>query len=172
MVWSRLKVVCLVVCMIVAIALCNATTSHAVSYSAYDGNISTSQLTYFRDIVSNIGINDSYVFFRANQYDYKLVVGSLKNDGATFIANPSDYVTIYNLDTETSYNSAYSYDVSREQNFSLDASDKLVYSNLGNYPSLDERGTYYAFATFFVIVVIGICALIRPLFNFVLRIIR
>lgn len=156
---------CLCVC------LCIGTgTAAAATYSVYSqGNISTSILTYFRDIESGIGIDDNYVFWRSGQYEYKMAVGSLKCDSTSF-ASTGDYLQVYTLNTNTSSYDAYRLTVSTEQDFHLSASNYLVYSDLGHYPKLHERGVNYAFCTLFVVCIIGLCALVRPLFSFVLRI--
>lgn len=172
MVWQRLRSVSLCLCFV--LVLCAALTgqAHATTYTPYkQGNISSSQLSIFRDIVAKLSINDSYVAFRNGQYDYKLVVGDLKADSNTIMGKDSSTrVKVYTIDSNnSSYNSTYDYTVTTEQNFALNASNLLVYSNLGDYPSLEERSLTYAFITMLIVIIIGICALIRPVFNFVLR---
>lgn len=163
----RRVLACLCVC------LCISTgTAVASNYNVYtQGNISTSILTYFRDIESGIGINDNYVFWRSAQYEYKMVVGALKLENNIFSGlDPASYMQVYTLNTNTSSYDTYRYTLSTEQNFSLDAHNYLVYSDLGHYPKLHERGVNYAFCTLFVVCIIGLCALVRPLYAFVLRI--
>ena len=168
MVRSRLIAFTLVLCLVLAVP----TQAQASSYSPYnDGNIGSSQLQIFRDIVYDLPIGDSYVACRTGQYTYKLFVGDLKYQSGQFLGNDtSSIVKVYTIDTNnSSYNSRYVYTVTTEQNFSLDSSNYLVYSNLGDYPLLEERSTAYAFITLLVVIVIGLCMLIRPLFAFVYR---
>lgn len=173
MVWSRLsKNVCLVVCFFLILCVALTGKANASSYTPYNqGNIGSTQLAIFRDIVGNLPINDSYVAFRSGQYDYKLVAGDLKCDSNSFSGKTqATTVKVYTINTDNNnYNSTYDYIVTTEQNFNLTTGNLLVYSNLGDYPSLEERSVSYAFITMFCVIVIGLCAIIRPLFNFVLR---
>lgn len=172
MVWQRLKRVFLPVCLSLIMCVALSATAQASTYMPYsDGNIGSSYLQVFRDIVSDLPIDDSYVAFRSGQYTYTLVSGQLKQSGSQFLGmDTSTTVKVYTIDTNSiGYNSRYVYTVTTEQNFLLDASDYLVYSNLGDYPSLEERSTIYAFSTLFIVCVIGCCLLIRPVFGFVLR---
>lgn len=168
MVRSRLIAFSLVLCLVLAAP----TQAQASTYVPYnDGNIGSSYLQIFRDIVSDLPIGDSYVACRSGEYTYKLFAGDLKYQSGQFLGNDkSSIVKVYTIDTnKSSYNSRYVYTVTTEQNFSLDSSNYLVYSNLGDYPSLEERSTTYAFITLFVVIIIGLCMLIRPLFAFVYR---
>lgn len=159
------------VCLCVCLCICTGTAAAATHTVYTQGNISTSVLTYFRDIVSGVGINDNYVFYRSGRYEYKLVVGDLKCENNIFSGlDPAAYMQVYTLNTDTSSYESYRYTISMETNFNLNAQNYLVYSDLGHYPKLEERGLYYAFCTLFVVCIIGLCALVRPLFAFVLRI--
>lgn len=145
--------------------------AQASTYSPYnDGNIGTTQLQYFRDIVSNIGINDSYVASRTDRYKYQLFVGDIKYSNGQFLSNQQgSVITVYTINTDTNSFGTYTYSVSTDNNFTFNASNYLVYSNLGDYPQLEERSVIYEFSTFFIIAVVALCALLRPLFCFVYR---
>lgn len=163
------KSVILVMVALLAVTMAMPLTAAAASYSAYDGNISTTYVTFFRDISSKIPINSDYVFFRSSQYDYTMIVGDLDFSGDTFTSSVE--VQVYEISTNSgsSYNSTYSYSVSSENNFSLSAGSSLLYSNLGNYPDLIERNDYYAFSAV-LLLLIGICLyLCRSVFGFCLR---
>lgn len=145
--------------------------AQASTYSPYtDGNIGTTQLQYFRDIISNLGINDSYVASRTGRYTYQLFVGDIKYSNGQFVCSQQgSVITVYTINTDTNSFGTYTYNVSTDNNFTFNASNFLVYSNLGDYPSLEERSVIYEFSTFFIIAVVSLCALLRPLFNFVYR---
>lgn len=118
-----------------------AVQASAEPYQAYQGNIGTSYLTYFQDLLPKLKLNDHYVFFRSDQYEYMMVVGDLEyNDG---IITSADTVTVYTLTSNSSYNSYYAYNVSTLDEFTLYTSDILIYSDIGNFPELEERGHKY-----------------------------
>lgn len=170
MVWQRLRKYSIIVCLSLFIAFGYSATAHATTYTPYyDGNISSTYLTIFRDIVADLPVNQSYVFFRSGRYDYTLFAGDLKCTDTSFYGMSTDtQVTKYNISTNTNTGS-YAYSVDTETNFSLNATNYLVYSNLGNYPRLEERSVDYAFCSLIVISVVALCMLMRPLFAFVLR---
>lgn len=132
-----------VIAMLAILSLCFAfgVTAQAASYTPYEGTISSTYITYFKDIVSGIGFNENYVAFRSGQYDYVLVVGDLEYSGTTFTLN--DTGTIYTFTTSGNYNSYTSYDVQEISDFSMSPSDKIIYSDLGQFPQLLERGAKY-----------------------------
>ena len=78
MVWKMKR--CLVACLIIS-ALCAIQASAA---SPYDGNISTTYLTIFRDVVADLSPADDYVFYRSDEYEYTLVAGDLEYNGSSF----------------------------------------------------------------------------------------
>lgn len=170
MVRSRLsKFVCIVLllCFVMAMPL----QAQASTYTPYnDGNIGTTQLQYFRDIVSNLGINDSYVAARTDRYTYQLFAGDIKYSNGQFTGSQQgSVITVYSINTDSNSFGSYTYHITTDNNFIFNASNYLVYSNLGDYPSLEERSVIYEFSTLFIISVVAICALLRPLFSFVYR---
>lgn len=167
---SKFVIVSLLVCFVMAMPL----QAQASTYSPYnDGNIGSTQLQYFRDIVSGLSINDSYVACRTDRYQYKLFAGDIKYSNKKFIgASSGSIITVYTINTDTNNYGTYTYNVTTDNNFTLNASNYLVYSNLGDYPSLEERGVIYAFSSLVIFAVIALCALLRPLFSFVYRIRR
>lgn len=130
-----------------------------------DGNISSTYTSIFEDVLNRVTIIDDYVYFRSGQYEYTLIVGDLDLNNNVFT---SSKVKRYTIITSTqSYNqSIYRYSVIEDTNFRLNASDYLVYSNLGNYPTLIERGVIYEYATLVLLCIVGLCLLIRPIFKF------
>lgn len=145
--------------------------AQASTYSPYtDGNIGSTQLQYFRDIVFNLGINDSYVAARTDRYKYQLFVGDLKYLNGQFVGSQQgSVITVYTINTDTNSFGTYTYSVTTDNNFIFNASNYLVYSNLGDYPSLEERSLIYEFSSLVILAVIAICALLRSVFSFVYR---
>lgn len=142
-------------------------TPPALAYSSYDdGNISTSVLAYYEDMQNNIGIDENYVISRVGQYDYIMAVGDLKFENGSFNCSNA---RIYEISTGSGYNSTYVFDVRNESQFNLSVGDNIVYSNLGDYPDIIQKGVIYDYLQTFTLLIIGICMLIRPMFQFILR---
>ncbi len=148
------KISAILIALIVLIG-CTATTGLCANYNAYtNGSISSTYITYFKDIVSGQSINSDYVAFRSSQYEYILAVGNIDYDG-TFNGNGA--IKIYTFDTESSnYNQNLRYTITSDSNFSLSRGETVVYSNLGDYPQLIERGSHYEVIT---AVLVGVCML-------------
>lgn len=165
MVWQVKKYICMIVCVCIMLLAYTHTT---FAYSIYDGSINNTYTNIFKDIVKDISINDNYVFFRSGQYSYTLVAGPITFDNNKFVS--SEECREYNITTQSNYNNnGYIYTVNDINNFSLNISDELVYSNLGNYPALEEGGILYDYASLLVLCIIGICVLFRPIFAFTYR---
>ena len=164
MVWKRLILI-ISIFVIIAIAM----PQNAYGYSVYDeGTLSSTYTTYFRDIMAGIEPNQKYVAYRSGQYSYTLAVGNLSISGTTI--SSTDTVTLYVYETSSSgYNSQYRYNVSTVTDFNLDVSNYIVYSNLGNYPILEERGVIYEYTTLYIICIIGLCLFVRSIFAFTYR---
>lgn len=160
---SLIKV--LLVC-VLAVTMVQPFTASA--YSIYtDGNISTTYVTYFRDISNKIPSGSDYVFFRAGQNEYVMVVGNLKLSSGKITSTGS--VKVYSIYTSGNYNSTYNYSETTESSFSLSVGSSLIYSNLGNYPNLIERNDVYAFSALILLGVGVGCYLLRSVFSFSLR---
>ena len=162
---SKLACIVLLLCFVLAMPI----QAQASTYAPYnDGNIGSTQLQYFRDIVSNLGINDSYVAARTDRYTYQLFSGDIKYSNGQFVGSQQgSVITVYTINTDSSTYGSYTYDITTDNNFIFNASNYLVYSNLGDYPSFEERSVLYEFSTFFIIAVVALCALLRPLFSYV-----
>lgn len=137
------KISSLVICFLLICAI--GTTAKAVTYEVYDGNPSNTYIQYFKDIISGIGFDDHYVAFRSTQYDYVLVVGDLEFSNGVFTAR--DTCSIYTISSTGNYNTNYSYSVEQDKNITIRANDELLYSDLGQYPELIERGAKYEILT-------------------------
>lgn len=164
MVWKRLvAIICL--CLAIAIAMPGKTFAYSV-YS--EGTLSSTYITYFKDIVAGLDPSQKYVAYRSGQYSYTLAVGNLSISGTTI--SSSDTVTLYVYESSSSgYSSNYTYSVSTVTDFSLDIDNYIVYSNLGNYPILEERGVIYEYTFLYVAIIIGLCMFIRSIFSFTYR---
>lgn len=158
----KIVIIALIIC------VCLSLTSNAFAYTSYDqGNISTTYVTYFDDIVDGLPYNYHYVATRSGQYEYILHASdSLRFDNDTFISD--DGIT-YRISTSSGYNATYEYSSFNEHNFQLNTNDQMVYSDLGQYPRLDERGSVYEFSLLTTAIICCICLLIRPIFKYLLR---
>lgn len=144
-------------------------TSSASAYSVYEqGNISTSYVQYYEDMVDKFTPNTSYVMWRNGQNEYCLYHSeTLKLNGSNFTDDGNG--TVIRLYSSGNYNNTYEYESSQVSGFSLNANKIMVYSNLGDYPSLNEGSEVYLYALLVISIVGGCCVLIRPIFKFVLR---
>lgn len=155
----------LILCMCVCLLMSAAMQAHAeVVYS--DGMLNSSYVPYFRDLVSKLPMNEDYVLFRSGAYEYKLVSGELEYDGGFFYG--SDVKSfIISFPNENSLDAIFiSEDI---ETWDLITSGRLVYSNLGDYPELIERGSHYEAATLILLIVGFIAYFMRSIFRFTLR---
>lgn len=142
------------------------TVAQAASYTAYDGNLNNTYVTYFRDILAGVPVTDNYVVFRSNQYDYIMVTGDIVYNNGLFTSD-----TVCQIFTITQVNSGiqgnyYSYESREIETFVLDAEDKIVYSDLGSYPQLEERGAKYEILTTVLIVAICVGYVCKSVFHY------
>lgn len=115
----------------------------AVPYGSHtvpsDYGVSTSNIALFGPMVSKFPYGTHYVYWRSGQYEYKLAYGrSLSYDGSRFLG---DSVEIVTYRTNTGYGSQASLIHSTESNFALNPGNYVIWSDLGHYPTLYERGT-------------------------------
>lgn len=147
------------------IALSSA--KHTFAYTIYDGTISNTYLTYFEGILSKSSINDDYLILRSGQNEYVMVVGDLTYNNKNFVGSS---LTEYKFYTEsTNYNSQYRFTETTNVSINQNTNNYIVYSNLGPYPDIIERSSYYEMSLLFAFVVFGICMLMRPIFKYTYR---
>lgn len=159
--YRKIIVVLLSVCLLTVATCCPAA---AAEFTTYNGNISTSILTYFQDIFTNVGINDNYVLFRESQYKYILVSGELNYNDGTFTL--VDIGKQYSLDVSgNTFNSYYIYSVEDISDFSLITESKIVYSDLGNFPQLEKRGERFEVLQTVLICAACLFVVVRSIFN-------
>jgi len=148
----------------ILLLLCaTGTVAQAESYNVYDGSPSNTYIQYYKDILSGIPLSENYVVFRSGQYEYKMVVGDIVQNNGLFTSDKE--CTVYTFSqTETGYNGYYTYDVSTISSFVLDSENKIVYSDCGGYPELEERGAKYEILTTILIVAICVGYVCRNIF--------
>lgn len=103
-----------------------------------DHNLGTSNLSIFQGLVSKVPFGEHYVYWRDGQYSYKFAYGDLSWDGSEFTGADEITICTYVANT-TGYQADYYWQVSYDLSFSLDPGDRLVYSDLGDFPGLGER---------------------------------
>lgn len=142
------KVITLAVCL--CLLFCVSRSAQATAYIPYEGSISSTYITYFKDIVSGIGFKDNYVALRTGQYEYVLFIGQFTfADGVYTLEGKGMAYTITN---EGSYNSYQTYSVNEVTDVTVTPQDKIIYSDLGQYPQLIDRGSKYEMLNTFLLV--------------------
>lgn len=149
------------------LACCASATANAASI--YDGSISTSYVDYASHIPISLG--DEYVFFRDSQYGYTLIAGDLVYSGGVFTLEGQGKQYNFDAVTSGSYGSVtyYTFTTADITNFSLRTNNRLVYSSLGDFPTLHERGVMYEDVTLLILCIGFVCYIVRSLFAFLLR---
>lgn len=149
-------------CALLCGAIC--TTASAKNYSVYsEGQVSDMHVSYFKDLASGIGFNDNYVAFRSDELSYTMIVGDLEySDGViSLIGNGKEYVfTSYGSDI----NPQYRYAVNDITDSSVLCGDCILYSDVGDFPQLVERGAKYEILSLYLLVIACICIVINRIF--------
>lgn len=112
-------------------------------YAAADGyNLGTTYSGIFAGVAQKVPFGQHYVYWRDDQYSYKLAYGDIVLSGTVFSCE--EPVTVVTYTTSSGYNSVYTYTSRVESDFSLSAGNALVYSDLGSYPDIFNRRQLYA----------------------------
>lgn len=106
----------------------------ALSAAVSDYNLGTTNLAIFEGLVEKVPFGHHYVYWRDSEYRYCFAVGALTVSGSTF--SSSEPVTVYTYERSSSGSSYYSWSVSTDNVFSLSCGNRLVYSDIGNYPAI------------------------------------
>lgn len=107
----------------------------ALSAAVSDYNLGTSNLTIFEGVVEKVPFGHHYVYWRDSEYRYCLAVGPLTVSGTTF--SSAEPVTVYTYERNySSGDSYYTWTASSDNAFSLSCGNRLVYSDIGDYPSI------------------------------------
>lgn len=103
--------------------------------------VGTSYVTIFSGIARKLPPNVNYVYWREGRYDYRFAYGrDLVFDGTVF--SSSAPVVVVSYVTNDNYSQQPVFSVGTDNDFRLNASNYLVYSNLGDYPCLEDgRGS-------------------------------
>ena len=142
---------------------------YALQEEAYQGTISTTYVTFFRDIASTLPVSHDYVMLRTGDNTYKMYSGDFIFDG-DFYMQGDGYVYTINYITGSGYgNTYYDYSVSPTSDVTISANNKLIYSNLGNYPSLTERSASIEYSLFIAVFTMCIAFVLHSVFKFLLR---
>ena len=151
-----------VICILLVGAFC--TQANAETHSIYtEGNMNTTYITYFEDILSGTDLKSNYVAFRSGQYTYTMVVGDLDINNNVISLNGTGKEYIFTQ--SGNYNSQYTYQVKNISNFSLNTGNYIIYSDIGDYPQLIERGAKFEILQTLLIFIVCLCIVIRSIFN-------
>lgn len=108
------------------------------SYQPADYTLGTSNVAIFSGLVSKVPWGQHYVYWRDGQYTYRFAYGKLTFANGRFTGDGND-ITVIAYDTESGYNSSYTYSSSVDSSFVLTPGNRLVYSDLGHYPGLADK---------------------------------
>ena len=107
----------------------------ALSAAVSDYNLGTTNLAIFEGVVEKVPFGHHYVYWRDSEYRYCLAVGPLTVSGTTF--SSAEPVTVYTYERHySSGDSYYTWSVSTDASFTLSCGSRLVYSDIGHYPSI------------------------------------
>lgn len=106
----------------------------ALSAAVSDYNLGTTNLAIFEGLVEKVPFGHHYVYWRDSEYRYCFAVGALSVSGTTFSSTAP--VTIYTYERNSSGSSYYTWSVRTDDVFSLSCGSRLVYSDIGGYPSI------------------------------------
>lgn len=155
------KVSLLIFC--IALLCASGTVAQAETFTAYDGNPSNTYITYFRDVVSGIGFNDHYVALRSGQYEYILAVGDIVYGNEVFTSDTT--VGLYTISLNSGYNSTTNYSYSEIDSLYVSTNDQIIYSDLGHFPQLIERGAKYETFTAVLLCTALLCVVVGRFFR-------
>lgn len=114
--------------------------SAAVALAAISDNygVGTSYTSIFAGIAGKLPLDHHYVYYRDGQYDYVLVHSvDLQYDGTSFYAADVETVT---YSTSGGYQEQPTITFGSETDWLLSPKNYLVWSDLGSYPDLINRG--------------------------------
>lgn len=156
------KIIACCVAMLVVFGA-NCTVTQAATHNVYnEGNMNTTYITYFKDILSGSGFSDNYVAFRSGQYEYTMIVGKLEyNNGVISLSEKGKQ---YVFNQTGNYYATHNYEVSEISNFSINTGNYIIYSDVGNYPQLIERGAKYEMLTTLLLSTMCISVVVNRIF--------
>lgn len=137
------------------------------SRATYNIYASVTQNTYSEmatNMLWRVPWSNDYVFWRSGQYTYVFAYGDFTFSSGRFDCTDANIVT-FQLDSN--YNGTYTMSKSTGS-VSLVPSSYIVYSNLGDYPLIDNEIVYQKFIVFMGCVGLAM-ALVRSVFSFTYR---
>ena len=160
MVWKVSKIVCVIG--LIGAILCAPV--QAATHEIYGrGLMSTTYLDYLKDMLSGADFNADYVAFRSESTSYTLIVGDLEYENGEFtnVGECKEY-KFYTDGTNANY---FKLDNKALSEFSLVPNGLVIYSNLGEYPELVERGAKYEMFTALLICIFMLCIVVGRFFR-------
>lgn len=149
---------------LLALILATGLTAQASTHQVYEeGNISTTYITYFADILSGAKFNDNYVAFRSGQNEYVMIVGDLVYSNGEF-ALAGEKATEYKFYQSGNYSSQFYYTVTELTSVDISFNNRIIYSDLGQYPQLVSRGEKYEMLTTLLLIITLLAVVIRSFF--------
>lgn len=97
--------------------------------------VGTQNISIFSGLVSKVPWGQHYVYWRDGQYSYRFAYGDIELTGTTFKGD----VTIVTYSQPGGSGSYYTWNTVKDSSFTLSAGNRLVYSDLGDYPGLSDR---------------------------------
>lgn len=97
--------------------------------------VGTQNISIFSGLVSKVPWGQHYVYWRDGQYSYRFAYGDIELTGTTFRGD----VTIVTYAQTGGSGSYYTWSTVKDNSFTLSAGNRLVYSDLGDYPGLSDR---------------------------------
>lgn len=151
------KIISIILCVLFVASLPLAT--NAESYTAAD-TFDHSKADIFKSLLNDVSIFDHYVLFKSSDDSYFMIVGDLVKQDDKFVSSES--CTVYKLsdDQFTFYT---------DNQVSVSLNNQIYYSDLGSTFDLYTRFDLFSFIAIILLSIIALCCLIRPIFNFVLR---
>ena len=142
---------------------CLLTSAVAIDYTVYNSSISETYQEYFKRILTKTEFNTEYVCFRESNNRYYLFYGdTLELHNNQFVSNSA--IKGFVIDTVnysgSSFNTYQSIEFIEIDNLTVNVDDKIVYSSLGNYPTLYESGEIFEQMQVFILVGIIVFAII------------
>lgn len=141
-------------------------TAQASTHPIYDtGTLSTTYITYFKDILSGAKFTDNYVAFRSGQNEYTMIVGKLQFENGIISLEADETGKEYRFYSDNNnYNTNYKYEVKNVYIVEIETNNSIIYSDVGDYPELVERGSKYEMLQTLLVCVALLCIVIGRVF--------
>ena len=167
-IYKRFVLLCFVFSLL---CTCLLTSAHAIDYSVYNSSISETYQEYFKRVLTKNTFNTDYVCFRGSNTRYYLFYGDTLDIVGTYIISNSSVngVVIDTVNLSGSLSNYNSIDFIEVDKLKVSCDDKIVYSSLGNYPTLYESGEIFEQMQIFIIIGVIVFIFIWFIFRKCLR---